>query len=62
MVVAGCVGGAGQAGQVDERGAADVVGDGFEGELEGVAEEAGGGLVLRWRDWDRVLGERGMRT
>lgn len=45
LVVAGGVGGAGEAGQVDEGGAADVVGDGFEGELEGVAEEAGWWLV-----------------
>lgn len=40
LVVAGAVGGAGEAGQVDEGGAADVVGDGLEGELEGMAEEA----------------------
>ena len=42
LVVARRVGGAGEAGEVDEGGASDVVGDGFEGELEGVAEEAGG--------------------
>ncbi len=41
LVVAGGVGGAGEAGEVDEGGAADVVGYGFEGELEGVAEETG---------------------
>ena len=40
LVVAGRVGGAGQTGQVDQGGPTDVVGDGFEGELEGVAEEA----------------------
>lgn len=40
MVVACDIGGAGEAGEVDEGGAADVVGDGFKGELEGVAEEA----------------------
>ena len=40
LVVTGYVGGSGETGQIDERGAADVVGDGFEGELEGVAEEA----------------------
>lgn len=39
LVVARCVGGAGQAGQVDEGGTADIVGDGLEGELEGMAEE-----------------------
>jgi len=49
LVVAGDVGGAGEAGQVDERGASDVVGYGFEGELEGVAEEAVfGRLVAIW--------------
>ena len=41
LVVAGDVGGAGEAGEVDEGGAADVVGDGLERELEGVAEESG---------------------
>lgn len=41
LIVAGYVSGAGEAGEVDEGGAADVVGDGFEGELESVAEEAG---------------------
>lgn len=39
LVVAGGVGGAGQTGQVDQGGATDVVGDGLEGELEGVAQE-----------------------
>lgn len=39
MVVACRVGATGEAGEVDEGGAADVVGDGLEGELEGVAEE-----------------------
>ncbi len=39
LVVACGVGGAGEAGEVYECGTADVVGDGFEGELEGVAEE-----------------------
>ena len=50
LVVAGGVGGAGQAGEVDEGGAADVVGDLLEGELQGVAEEAvviGGNLHVR---------------
>ncbi len=40
MLIAGGVGGASQACEVDEGGAADVVGYGFEGELEGMAEEA----------------------
>jgi len=40
LVVACAVGGAGEAGEVDEGGAADVVGDGLEGELQGVAEQA----------------------
>lgn len=40
LLVACGIGTAGQAGQVDQRGAADVVGDGLEGELEGMAEEA----------------------
>ena len=51
MVVSGCVGGAGEAGEVDEGRASDVVGYAFEGELEGVAEETGlSGLVvgLEW--------------
>lgn len=39
LVVAGGVGGAGQTSEVDEGSTTDVVGDGFEGELEGVAEE-----------------------
>ena len=38
LVVACGVRAAGKASKVDERGASDVVGDGFEGELEGVAE------------------------
>jgi len=46
LLVAGGVGGAGEAGEVDERCAADVVGDGFEGELEGVAKEAVGRSVV----------------
>jgi len=37
LVITGGVGGAGQTGQVDQRGSTDVVGDGLEGELEGVA-------------------------
>ena len=41
LVVTGRVGGTGEAGQVDEGGASNVVGYAFEGELEGVAEEAG---------------------
>ena len=40
LVVTGRVGGAGEAGEIDEGGTADVVGYGFEGELEGMAEEA----------------------
>ena len=53
LIVAGCVGGSSEAGEVDEGGAADVVGYGFEGELEGVAEEAG--------EWTLVESlERGM--
>lgn len=43
LLVARRVGGTGQARQVYQRGAADVVGDGLEGELEGMAEEALGG-------------------
>ena len=35
------IGGASEAGEVDEGGAPDVVGYGFEGKLEGVAEKAG---------------------
>ena len=46
MVVASGVGGAGKAGKVDEGGAADVVGDRFEGELESMAKEAGEELVI----------------
>jgi hypothetical protein len=40
LFVASDVGGAGKAGQIDEGGAADVVGNGLEGELQSVAEEA----------------------
>lgn len=40
LIISGDVGGTGETGEVDEGGAADVVGDGFEGKLEGVAEEA----------------------
>ena len=42
MLVARGVGGAGETCEVYERGAADVVGDGLEGELEGMAKEAFG--------------------
>lgn len=38
LVVAGGVAGACETGEVDEGGTSDVVGDGFEGKLEGVAE------------------------
>ena len=48
MVVAGCVAGAGEAGEVDEGGAANVVGYGFEGELEGVAEESVCSMLAGW--------------
>jgi hypothetical protein len=48
LVVACCVGGASEAGEVYEGSAADVVGYGFEGELEGVAEESG--FVISW-EW-----------
>lgn len=40
LVIACRVGGARQAGEVDECGSSDVVGYRFEGELEGVAEES----------------------
>ena len=40
LVITSNVGGAGKTGQVDEGGAADIVGNRLEGELEGVAEEA----------------------
>ena len=39
LVITGCVGGTGQAGQVDQRSPTDVVCDGLEGELQSVAEE-----------------------
>lgn len=39
LVVVCCVGVVGEVGEVDEGGVVDVVGDGFEGELEGVVEE-----------------------
>lgn len=39
MVVTGCVRGAGETGKIDKGSATNVVGDGFECELEGVAEE-----------------------
>ena len=42
MIIAGCVARACEAGEVDEGCAADVVSYGFEGELEGVAEESVG--------------------
>lgn len=50
LVIPGCIGGAGKTGEVDEGGAADVVGYGFEGKLESVTEEgevAGGFRVFR---------------
>lgn len=58
LVVTGYVGGSGETGKVDEGSAADVIGDGFEGELECVAEEAIGSSVnntplaweARWRN------------
>jgi len=48
LVVARGVGTAGETGEVDERGASDVVGYGFEGELKGVAEkcEISGGFLV----------------
>ena len=53
MVVAGCVGGACETGEVDEGGAADVVGYGFEGELKGMAEESVELLFSckYWKEW-----------
>jgi len=48
LVIAGCVGGASQAGEVCKACTSNPVGDRFEGELEGVEEEAKvGGLVGR---------------
>jgi hypothetical protein len=40
LLIAGGVGGAGETSQVDEGSATDVVGNGLEGELESVEEEA----------------------
>ena len=40
LVIACCVGATGQAGEVYERCTSDIVCYGFEGELEGVAEES----------------------
>jgi hypothetical protein len=45
LVVARGVRTASKTGEVDERGASDVVGYGFEGELEGMAEKSALSLV-----------------
>jgi hypothetical protein len=41
LIVTGCIGRASKASQVDECGAADVVGNALEGELECMAKESG---------------------
>lgn len=40
LVVAGRVGRAGKTGEIDQGGSSNVVGDGFEGELQGMTKEA----------------------
>lgn len=55
LVVAGGIGGAREAGEVDETGASDVVGNGLEGELQSVTEE--GEVARRFGMFRLFLGE-----
>lgn len=41
LVISSCIGGASEAGKIDQGCSSDVVGYGLEGELQGLAEEPG---------------------